>query len=107
MSLSASEPISFTVTYRRAQQQSESTSTVFILELLNPVERLEKRKCVYRTYNMLSLQHIREDSYISRSPSILTVACLEMDQVVVLSTWVIVPQQSYLPLRVQHKHYGA
>lgn len=54
-----------------------------------------------------SLQHIREDSYISSSPSVLAMAGLDMDQVAVLSTWVVVLQQSYLPLRVKHKHYGA
>lgn len=46
---------------------------------------------------------MKEDSYIGGGPSILAMACLDTDQIVVLSAWVVVFQQSHLPLIVQHK----
>lgn len=46
---------------------------------------------------------MKEDSYIGSGPSILAMASLDTDQIVVLSAWVIVLQQSHLPLIVQHK----
>ena len=49
---------------------------------------------------MLSM---KEDSYIGSGPRILAMASLDSDQIVVLSTRVVVPQQSHLPLTGQHK----
>lgn len=46
---------------------------------------------------------MKESSYIGSCPSILAMASLDTDQIVVQGAWVIVLQQSYLPLIVQHK----
>lgn len=46
---------------------------------------------------------MKEDSYIGSCPSILAVASIDTDQVVVVSTWVVVFQQRHLSLIVHHK----
>lgn len=60
---------------------------------------LKKTQHAVKRFTLYNIR-IREGSYISSSPRILTMASLDMDQVVVQSAWVIVLQQSYLPLRV-------
>ena len=63
------------------------------------------RNKAFRMHCINTILSIKKYSYIGSSPSILTMASLDTDQIIVLSAGVVVFQQSHLPLMFQQKTF--